>query len=94
MDWEVLPVMLEREEDPDSWHKASVVSIFKKGDPALCENYRPISLLAIGYKVFAIILLHRLQDGQAETRIWPTQYGFKSKSGTIDALYTIRRVID
>ena len=42
---------------PTSWHEATVAAIFKKGDPACCENYRPISLLAVGYKIFAAILL-------------------------------------
>ena len=79
---------------PENWHRASVISIFKKGDPALCENYRPISLLAIGYKVFALVLLYRLKDGQAESRIWATQFGFKSEYGTTDALFAARRIID
>ena len=73
---------------------ANVVTIFKKGDPALCENYRPISLLTIGYKIFALLLLHRLQDGQFETRIWSTQFGFRSNFGTSDALFAARRIID
>ena len=36
----------------DSWHTAHVRMIFKKGDPAQRENYRPISVLNLGYKVF------------------------------------------
>ena len=60
--------------------------IFKKGDPSICDNYKPISLLSIGYKMFAIILLNRLRDVSAEDRLWSTQFGFKSKRGTGDAL--------
>ena len=30
---------------PDAWHIAHVACIFKKGDPAECKNYRPISLV-------------------------------------------------
>ena len=36
--------------------------LFKKGDPAECENYRPISISSIGYKLFAAILLQRLKQ--------------------------------
>ena len=69
-------------------------AIFKKGDCALCENYRPISLFCISYKIFAAVLLNRLKEAGAENRIWRTQFGFKSKCGTIDALFLARRALE
>jgi hypothetical protein len=45
-----------RKEIPETWRQATVVSLFKKGDTSLPQNYRPIALLAIGYKVMAGIL--------------------------------------
>ena len=68
--------------------------IFKKGDPSNCGNYRPISLLCMGYKIIVSILLRRLKAGGAESKIWNTQFGFKSKSGTFDALFLLRRVLE
>ena len=47
------------------------MAIFKKENPASCENYRPISLLAIGYKVFATILLRKLKTAGANARVGP-----------------------
>ena len=41
---------------PESIFRARVVSIFKKGDTDLPENYRPISLLTTIYKGVATML--------------------------------------
>ena len=57
---------------PQSWHKASMVTLFKKGDATDMNNYRPISLLQISYKIFAAITLSRLKSAAAEKRIWKT----------------------
>ena len=57
---------------PKSCHKASVVSIFKKGAMEDMANYRPISLLQISYKIFASWILLRLKAGHAEERICKT----------------------
>ena len=58
------------------------------------KNYRPISLLAVSYKMFAAMLLSRLREAGAENRIWSTQFGFKRGSGTRDALFVSRRLIE
>ena len=79
---------------PESWHLQRVAMIFKKGDPALCENYRPICLLNAAYKIFAMILLRRLVEAGADSRIWQTQFGFKRGCGTEDALHCARRAIE
>ena len=79
---------------PDAQHQAKVAMIFKSGDSTDCNNYRPISLLCIGYKLLATILLSRLKAAGAEARIWSTQFGFKSKSGTAEALFILRRLLE
>ena len=79
---------------PEKWHDSRVAMLFKKGDPADCSNYRPISLLCIGNKLFAMILLQRLRDAGAEEALWPTQFGFRRGRGTLDALFVARRVIE
>ena len=54
---------------PDDWHDAFVAMIFKKEDTSRCESYRPISLLSIGYRLFATVLFQRLLAAGAESRI-------------------------
>lgn len=46
--------------NPEMWMDAILVSIFKSGDPTLCDNYRGISLMDCGLKVLAIIVARRL----------------------------------
>ena len=79
---------------PEAWHNGLVTAIFKKGDESSCENYRPISPLEFGYKLFASILLRRLRGAGAEDRIWMTQMGFRNNRGTGDAIFVARRLIE
>ena len=79
---------------PDDWHLSRVTALFKKGDLGDCGNYRPISLICVGYKLFASILLQRLETAGAEDRIWNIQFGFKGRRGTTDALLLARRILE
>ena len=86
--------LMREERVPSQWHDSRVAAVYKKGDPTEASNYRPISLLQIGYKLFAQVLLQRLKDAGAEKRIWSTQFGFRTKVGTAEALFVARRQID
>jgi len=50
----------------ESFKKGYICLIFKKGDPTLIKNYRPISLLRADYKLFTKILSKRLSDALAD----------------------------
>ena len=84
----------EQRRVPQAWRESRVAMIFKKSDPALPENYRPICLVQIGYKLFAMVMLQRLKRAGAENKLWPTQFGFRSGHGTIDAIFAARRVVE
>ena len=71
---------------------ARVVLIYKKGDTNLCENYRPISLLNSVYKILASAI-HKILEEGIEQDLQKTQYGFRKRRGTADALYNIKRII-
>ena len=43
---------LENECFPSEWKKANIESIHKKGGKQLIQNYRPVSLLPICWKIF------------------------------------------
>jgi len=46
---------------PEEWGQARVKSLFKKGKHDDCSNYRGISLLNSGYKIYAKIITQRLK---------------------------------
>ena len=79
---------------PASWRLATVILLFKKGDATLPQNYRPISLLAVGYKILASIIHQRLLQGGAEQRMRSFQDDFRPGRGTADALMVVRRMVD
>ena len=79
---------------PYSWHLSEVIPVYKKGSPLDCGNYRPISLVSVVYKVYAIILLNRLKEAGAEDQLWNRQFGFRSGRSTEDALFIVRKRVE
>ena len=66
----------------------SIILYKNKGDHSDCNNYCSISLLSIIGKLFAHIILHRLQI--LADRIYPdSQCGFCSKRSTVDMLFSL-----
>ena len=78
---------------PESIFRARVVSIFKKGDTDLPENYRPISLLTTIYNIYMIMIRKRLQV-VLEDHLCETQYGFRPSWSTSHAIFLTRRLQD
>ena len=79
---------------PPEWATASVALLYKKGDPAACDNYRPICLLSIAYKLFASMMKERLLQAGVEKALWSSQFGFRSGYSTEDAIFIARRRIE
>ncbi|PIK37320.1 hypothetical protein BSL78_25845 [Apostichopus japonicus] len=77
---------------PQSMRDAKIVTLFKnKGDRSDCNNYRGISLLSIVGKVFARVVLARLQV--LADRVYPeSQCGFRSGRSTIDMIFSVRQL--
>ena len=77
---------------PQDMKDANIVTLFKnKGDQHNCNNYHGISLLNIVGKLFARIVLHRLET--LAERIYPeSQCGFRSKRSTVDMIFSVRQL--
>ncbi|KAK4509867.1 uncharacterized protein ATC70_007171 [Mucor velutinosus] len=60
---------------PDSWKQARMVLLFKKGDPELLKNWRPLSLINSDAKLFTKLLANRFKRVLSQL-ITPYQTGF------------------
>lgn len=82
---------------PRVWKRANVVPIFKKGDRQQVGNYRPVSLLCIGGKIFEKILYKHLFNHVA-AKLSVHQSGFLPKHSTVTHLlelnHTVLRELD
>ena len=88
--YELLCLCWKEKEVPQSMRDSKIITLFKsKGDRANCNNYRGISLLSIVGKVFARVILLRLQV--LADRVYPeSQCGFRSKRSTIDMISAVK----
>ena len=75
-------------EPPEAWKQTRLRVLFKKGSPLQVENYRPISILPILYKLFSKVLCARVKK-QLELEQSVDQAGFRSGFSCDDHLFAI-----
>ena len=63
---------------PADWKGGSIRLLFKKGDPSMCKNYRPVVLLRACYKIYTSILTDRLYNiAERHNLLHDSQEGFR-----------------
>lgn len=68
---------------PDSFKLSKVVPIYKKDDPSLCSNYRPISILPCISKILEKIIYEQLYEFlEQNSLLCANQYGFRKHHST------------
>ena len=68
---------------PDRLKLAKVIPLFKKGDPHILDNYRPISLLPAISKVFEKVVYKQVyQYFKTNKLFYNSQYGFRDEHST------------
>ncbi|CAI5455831.1 unnamed protein product [Caenorhabditis angaria] len=86
-------LMMEKEEIPKAWKTSKTILIFKKGDRENLENYRPITILPVLYKLFTKCILQRIRRPLEESQ--PVeQAGFRRSFSTMDHISTIQRILE
>ena len=75
---------------PDTWTRAVIVPIHKKGDTGAADNYRGISLLSLLGKCYTTILNKRSYEWlEDNNKIAETQAGFRKGYSTTDHVFTL-----
>ncbi|OXA61812.1 LINE-1 retrotransposable element ORF2 protein [Folsomia candida] len=79
---------------PEEWTTILLQPIYKKGDPLLPQNYRPIALAPTILKVFSTIISKRVHDwAVTNNKISKFQAGCKKGMGTQEHLFTLLTLI-
>ena len=74
---------------PTTWIQSLVITLPKKGNLQLCQNYRTIRLISHPSKVMLKIILNRLQP-QVEEIIAEEQAGFRAGRSTTEQIFNLR----
>ena len=73
---------------PDEWKSARIMPLFKKGDPSIVGNYRPISLISTLCKVMETIIKDNLLSHAISNNIINhNQHGFIPGRSTCSQLF-------
>ena len=80
---------------PSILKTGKITPIFKKGDPQLLDNYRPISMLPVFGKIFEKLIYKRLYSFLTSMNvIYDKQFGFRKSHSTSHAVnYSINKIL-
>ena len=75
---------------PTDWKRSILMPVYKgKGDPMECGSYRAIKLLEHAMKVVERVIERRIRE---QAHVDEMQFGFRSGSGTTDAIFILRQL--
>ena len=81
-------------EVPKEWRTGTIKPIFKKRDKKEVGNYRGITLMDTGYKIYAEIIRKRLVAELEEKKVLSDiQMGYREGKGTAETIYVVKEVI-
>ncbi|BHF85377.1 hypothetical protein SprV_1002854100 [Sparganum proliferum] len=85
--------MWRQGEVPPDFKDATIVHLYqRKGNRQICDNHRGISLLNIDGKIFARVLLNRLNNHLEQGLLPESQCGFRRHRGTTDMIFAVRQL--
>ena len=81
---------------PDILKVSKITPVYKKGNPQLLDNYRPVSVIPILSKIFEKIIYQRLYSFlTANNIIYDKQFGFRKNHSTSHAVnYSVNQILN
>lgn len=74
---------------PHQWNETTIIPIYKKGSKSLLSNYRGISLMSVGAKLFNRVLLNRIRP-VVNPLLLDNQAGFRPDRSCTDQVHILR----
>ncbi|XP_043464490.1 uncharacterized protein LOC122499949 [Leptopilina heterotoma] len=93
--WKIANLVWEGEGWPEEWKTGLIVPIVKKGEGGKVEDYRGVTLMPVGYKVYAEVVRKRLEEVVERMGLIPhNQTGFREGMGTVDNIYALNFLVN
>ncbi|XP_051161831.1 uncharacterized protein LOC127281899 [Leptopilina boulardi] len=93
--WKIINLVWNGEGWPETWKTGLVAPILKKGEGKRVEDYRGVTLMPVGYKVYAEVVRKRLEEKVEELECIPhNQTGFRKEMGTMDNIYVLNYIVN
>ena len=91
--YEIYAKVWEEETIPEDWKEGLLDKIPQKGDLAICNNYRGITMLSVPGKILSRIILQRLIDALDEI-LRDQQMGLRTIRSCTDHIATLRIIAE
>lgn len=91
--YQLITKIWKEEKMPQDWEHGQIITIHKKGDQKICNNYRGITLLNTAYKIMASLIQRRLVNATKGT-VEQYQCGFTQGKSTVDAIHTVKQLME
>ena len=89
---EILNAIYQNNEElPKSWTEGVLCMLHKKNEKDICDNYRPITLINMSYKLLTIVLTRRIAPIM-NLLTEETQTAYKQNRSTYDVLNIIKNI--
>ncbi|XP_043478498.1 uncharacterized protein LOC122508895 [Leptopilina heterotoma] len=93
--WRIVNLVWKGEGWPETWKTGLIAPIMKKGDGRRVEDYRGVTLMPVGYKVYAEVIRRRLEEKVEELGCIPhNQTGFRREMGTMDNIFVLNYLVN
>ena len=86
-------IIQKKSHAPESWRTSKIVVVYKKGEKQLPENYRPICIIPILYKIFSKVL-HKRMEIKLEAAQTRGQAGFRNEFSCDDHLFVVTLLME